>query len=42
MRNPISHAEEHERSEGIATLEEREDITGLFIGETEKRVATPK
>ena len=37
-----NHAKEHESNEGIAPLEEREDITGLLIGETEKRVATPK
>ena len=31
----INHAEEHERSEGIATLEKREDINGRLISETE-------
>ena len=30
----MSHAEEHERSEGIATLEKREDINGHLISET--------
>ena len=31
----IGHAEEHERSEGIATLEKREDINDHLISETE-------
>ena len=31
----MSHAEKHERSEGIATLEKREDIYGYLISETE-------
>ena len=30
-----NHAEEHKWSEGIATLEKREDITGHLISETE-------
>ena len=36
------HTEEHKRSEGIATLEKREDIYGHLISETEQCVATPK
>ena len=31
----MSHAEKHERNEGIATLEKREDINGHLISETE-------
>ena len=31
----MSHTEEHERSEGIATLEKGEDINGHLISETE-------
>ena len=31
----MSHTEEHERSEGIATLEKREDINDHLISETE-------
>ena len=31
----MNHAEEHERSERIATLEKREDINGHLISETE-------
>ena len=31
----MSHAEEHERSEGIATVEKREDIDDHLISETE-------
>ena len=31
----MNHAAEHERSEGIATLEKREDINGHLISETE-------
>ena len=31
----MSHAEEHERSEGIATLEKREDINSYLISEIE-------
>ena len=31
----MSHAEKHERSEGIVTLEKREDIYGHLISETE-------
>ena len=30
----MSHAKEHERSDGIATLEKREDINGHLISET--------
>ena len=38
----MNHAKEHERSEGIATLEKREDINSHLISETEYCVATPK
>ena len=38
----MNHAEKHEWSEGIATLEKREDITGHLISETEQCMATPK
>ena len=38
----MNHAKEHERSEGISTLEKREDINGHLISETEQCVATPK
>ena len=31
----VIHDKEHERSEGIATLERREDISGHLISETE-------
>ena len=31
----MNHAEENERSEGIATLEKREDINDHLISETE-------
>ena len=31
----MGHAEEYERSEGIVTLEKREDINGHVISETE-------
>ena len=31
----MNHAEKHELSEGISTLENREDITGHLISETE-------
>ena len=31
----MNHAEDHERSEGIATLKKREDINGHLISETE-------
>ena len=37
----MDHAEEHERSEGIATLEKREDVKGHLISETKQCVATP-
>ena len=35
IRYDMSQAKEHEWSEGIATLEKREDITGHVISETE-------
>ena len=35
IRYATDHAKEHEWSEGIAPLEEREDITNHLIGETE-------
>ena len=35
IRYAMNHAEEHERSEGIATLEKREDVSGHLISETE-------
>ena len=38
----MNHAKKHERSEGIATLEQREDINGHLMSETEQCVATPK
>ena len=38
----MDHAKEHERSEGISTLEQREDIKGHLMSETEQCVATPK
>ena len=38
----IDHAEKHEWSDGITSLEKREDITGHLISETEQCVATPK
>ena len=31
----MNHAKEHERSEGIATLQKSEDINGHLISETE-------
>ena len=36
------HSREHERSEGIAPLEKRVNITGLLISETEKCMAIPR
>ena len=38
----LNHAEKQEWSEGIATLEKREDIIDHLISETEWCVATPK
>ena len=38
----MNHAKEHERSEGIITIEKREAIKGHLITETEQGVATPK
>ena len=35
IRYAMSHAEKHERSEGIATVEKREDIKGHLMSETE-------
>ena len=38
----MNHVKKHERSEGIAILVKRKDITGHLISETEQCVATPK
>ena len=38
----MGHAEEHERSERIVTLEKGEDINDHLISETEQCMATPK
>ena len=35
MGYTMSHAEKHERSEGIATLEKKEDINSHLISETQ-------
>ena len=38
----MSHAKEHEWSEGIVILVKKWDITGHLISETKQCVATPK